>query len=104
MTILLSRWISPSPGLRSNLRSSAVLGFLQVQSVRSYSVTPHSRQAKSRMEVELTAPNGKKWMQPLGLFINNEFVQSSKEQRITSINPTFVATYTTGTRREILRS
>ncbi|KAK3937253.1 aldehyde dehydrogenase domain-containing protein [Diplogelasinospora grovesii] len=40
------------------------------------------------MEVELTAPNGKKWMQPLGLFINNEFVKSSNEQKIASINPT----------------
>ncbi|KAK3901333.1 aldehyde dehydrogenase domain-containing protein [Staphylotrichum tortipilum] len=40
------------------------------------------------MEVELTAPNGKKWIQPLGLFINNEFVPSSNKQKITSINPT----------------
>ncbi|KAM7192524.1 Aldehyde dehydrogenase domain containing protein [Rhypophila sp. PSN 637] len=40
------------------------------------------------MEVELTAPNGKTWKQPLGLFINNEFVKSSNEQTITSINPT----------------
>ncbi len=42
------------------------------------------------MEVELTAPNGKKWTQPLGLFINNEFVPSSNEQKITSINPAYV--------------
>ncbi|KAL2018810.1 hypothetical protein VTK56DRAFT_368 [Thermocarpiscus australiensis] len=40
------------------------------------------------MEVELTAPNCKRWMQPLGLFINNEFVKSSNEQKIASINPT----------------
>ncbi|KAJ4414198.1 mitochondrial aldehyde dehydrogenase [Neurospora sp. IMI 360204] len=40
------------------------------------------------MEVELTAPNGKKWTQPLGLFINNEFVKSTNEQRLASINPT----------------
>lgn len=39
------------------------------------------------MEVELTAPNGKKWTQPLGLFIGGEFVKSSNEQKITSINP-----------------
>ncbi|KAK3333983.1 aldehyde dehydrogenase domain-containing protein [Cercophora scortea] len=39
------------------------------------------------MEVELTAPNGKKWSQPLGLFINNEFVKSSNEQTLASINP-----------------
>lgn len=40
------------------------------------------------MEVELTAPNGKKWSQPLGLFINNEFVKSSNEAKLESINPT----------------
>ncbi|ROW12743.1 hypothetical protein VMCG_00666 [Cytospora schulzeri] len=39
------------------------------------------------MDVELTAPNGKKWSQPLGLFIGGEFVKSSNEQKITSINP-----------------
>lgn len=43
------------------------------------------------MEVELTAPNGKKWMQPLGLFINNEFVKSANEQKLISINPTYVS-------------
>lgn len=42
------------------------------------------------MEVELTAPNGKKWSQPLGLFINNEFVKSSSEQKLASINPAYV--------------
>ena len=41
------------------------------------------------MEAELTAPNGRKWVQPLGLFINNEFVKSSAGQTITSINPTY---------------
>ncbi|KAH6636564.1 aldehyde dehydrogenase domain-containing protein [Chaetomium tenue] len=40
------------------------------------------------MEVELSAPNGKKWSQPLGLFINNEFLKSSNGQTITSVNPT----------------
>jgi aldehyde dehydrogenase (NAD+) len=39
------------------------------------------------MEVELTAPNGKKWSQPIGLFINNEFVQSSNGQKLTTVNP-----------------
>lgn len=41
----------------------------------------------SQLEVELTAPNGTKWLQPLGLYINGEFVKSSNEQKITSINP-----------------
>jgi aldehyde dehydrogenase (NAD+) len=39
------------------------------------------------MSIDLTAPNGKKFTLPTGLFINNEFVQSSSGQRITSINP-----------------
>jgi len=42
----------------------------------------------SDLSVELTAPNGKKYSQPLGLFINNEFVKSSDGKKITSINPT----------------
>lgn len=41
----------------------------------------------SDMEVKLTAPNGKGWTQPLGLFINNEFVKSSTGETIASINP-----------------
>jgi hypothetical protein len=42
----------------------------------------------SDLSVELTAPNGKKYTQPTGLFINNEWVKSSNGQKITSINPT----------------
>ncbi|KAK5135099.1 hypothetical protein LTR08_005624 [Meristemomyces frigidus] len=42
----------------------------------------------SDLSVELTAPNGKKYTQPTGLFINNEWVASSKGNKITSINPT----------------
>lgn len=37
---------------------------------------------------ELTAPNGRKYTQPLGLFINNEFVKSKSGEKITSLNPT----------------
>jgi aldehyde dehydrogenase (NAD+) len=40
------------------------------------------------MEISLTAPNGKKWTQPVGLFINNEFVKSSHDQKLATINPT----------------
>ena len=42
----------------------------------------------SDLSVEVTAPNGLKYTQPTGLFINNEFVPSSKGNKITSINPT----------------
>jgi len=41
----------------------------------------------SDLSVELTAPNGKKYTQPIGLFINNEWVKSSDGEKITSINP-----------------
>ena len=42
----------------------------------------------SDLAVELTAPNGTKYFQPTGLFINNEWVASSKGNKIASINPT----------------
>ncbi|KAH6628978.1 aldehyde dehydrogenase domain-containing protein [Boeremia exigua] len=36
---------------------------------------------------ELTAPNGVKYEQPLGLFINNEFVAARSGKKITTVNP-----------------
>ncbi len=39
------------------------------------------------LSIELTAPNGHKYTQPTGLFINNEFVKSKSGEKITSINP-----------------
>ncbi|KAI1109032.1 aldehyde dehydrogenase [Nemania sp. NC0429] len=39
------------------------------------------------LEVNLTAPNGKSFVLPTGLFINNEFVKASGGEKITSINP-----------------
>ncbi|KAK4990122.1 mitochondrial aldehyde dehydrogenase [Elasticomyces elasticus] len=42
----------------------------------------------SDLTVELTAPNGRKYTQPTGLFINNEWVKGKKGDKITSINPT----------------
>jgi len=39
------------------------------------------------LSVELEAPNGRKYTQPTGLFINNEFVPSSSGKTITSIDP-----------------
>ncbi|KAF2859035.1 aldehyde dehydrogenase-like protein [Piedraia hortae CBS 480.64] len=40
------------------------------------------------LTVDLTAPNGTKYTQPIGLFINNEWVPSSNNEKLTSINPT----------------
>ncbi|KAH9221003.1 putative aldehyde dehydrogenase [Leptodontidium sp. 2 PMI_412] len=42
----------------------------------------------SDLSIELTAPNGRKYTQPTGLFINNEWVKSSDGKKIVSINPT----------------
>lgn len=44
----------------------------------------------SDLEIELTAPNGVKYRQPTGLWINNEWVKAKKGEKITSINPTYV--------------
>jgi aldehyde dehydrogenase (NAD+) len=44
----------------------------------------------SDLSVQLTAPNGRTYTQPIGLFINNEWVKSSDGDKITSINPTYV--------------
>jgi len=41
----------------------------------------------SDLTIELTAPNGRKYTQPTGIFINNEWVKSKSGEKITSINP-----------------
>jgi aldehyde dehydrogenase (NAD+) len=41
----------------------------------------------SSLTVDLTAPNGKSFTLPTGLFINNEFVAATGG-KIASINPT----------------
>lgn len=41
----------------------------------------------SGLSVPLQTPNGHRYNQPTGLFINNEFVKSSTGQKITSISP-----------------
>lgn len=39
------------------------------------------------LSVELEAPNGVKYTQPTGLFINNEFVPSGSGKTIETIDP-----------------
>ncbi|KAJ0421640.1 aldehyde dehydrogenase domain-containing protein [Aspergillus carlsbadensis] len=41
----------------------------------------------SNLNIQLTAPNGRKYTQPIGLFINNEFVASKSGEKFASINP-----------------
>jgi aldehyde dehydrogenase (NAD(P)+) len=47
-----------------------------------------SAEGPKDMFVELTAPNGRRYTQPLGLFINGEWVAAKSGEKITSINPT----------------
>lgn len=42
------------------------------------------------MNARLVAPNGVEYTQPLGLFINNEFVPAQSQDRITAVNPQYV--------------
>ncbi|KAA8648978.1 hypothetical protein EYZ11_000791 [Aspergillus tanneri] len=41
----------------------------------------------SDVTLQLTAPNGRKYSQPIGLFINNEFVPSKSGEKFATINP-----------------
>jgi hypothetical protein len=64
----------------------------QVLRVNSFTRNNHSSHPTinmSDLSIELTAPNGRKYSQPIGLFINNEWVKSKKGQKITTINPTY---------------
>ena len=40
--------------------------------------------------LDITAPNGRQYKQPTGLFIDNEFVKSTSGQTIASIDPAYV--------------
>jgi aldehyde dehydrogenase (NAD(P)+) len=40
--------------------------------------------------VQLQAPNGVKWSQPTGLFIDNSFVKAASGETLTSIDPAYV--------------
>lgn len=44
----------------------------------------------SQLSVELSAPNGRIWSQPTGLFIDNEFVESKKGETLVTIDPAYV--------------
>lgn len=49
---------------------------------------PENNNMNSDLFINLKAPNGREYQQPIGLFINNEFVKSKSGEKITSINPT----------------
>lgn len=89
----LSSSVLSVPHSRRLLTSSSSLT-RSVLTPRSRSFHPrlhrrfYSATMSSDLHLELTAPNGTKYTQPLGLFINNEWVPSSDGKKISSINPT----------------
>lgn len=60
--------------------------FITVPSCRRF----HASAIMSNLSVQLTAPNGRSYTQPIGLFINNEFVASKSGEKFASINPSYV--------------
>lgn len=68
--------------LFSTPRPSVSLAFSSVPR-RSFTSTA----IMSDVSVQLTAPNGHKYAQPIGLFINNEFVASKSGEKFATINP-----------------
>jgi hypothetical protein len=50
----------------------------------------HTFSKMSQLFTELIAPNGRAWSQPTGLFINNEFVESQKGNKLVTIDPAYV--------------
>ena len=57
-----------------------------------HSIVPFLGQSRrmSDLTVELTAPNGVRYTQPIGLFVNNEWIKSSNGEKIASISPVLV--------------
>lgn len=78
--------------LQAQLKSPIITrrASISITTIRTFSGV---RSRMSDLSVELTAPNGRKYTQPTGIFINNEFVKSKSGEKITSINPTFVVLY-----------
>jgi hypothetical protein len=69
----------------SSLRSTSSIASFSVAQRRYFLFAPYTM---SDLTIDLTAPNGKKFTLPTGIFINNEFVKSKSGEKITSINPT----------------
>ena len=58
-----------------------------VFSVRQFHSSPF---VMSNVSVQLTAPNGHSYTQPIGLFINNEFVAAKSGEKFATVNPSYV--------------
>ena len=72
-------------------KKSSLLNRSQPVTVARHLHTPNRRMAESSLTTKLTLPNGVSYEQPLGLFINNEFVKPSKEQEMIEVlDPSYV--------------
>jgi hypothetical protein len=56
---------------------------------RAYEISRRNLSSSRRLQTEVTlrALNGLEWKQPTGLFINNQFIESSNGQTMTTIDP-----------------
>ncbi|KAH7354176.1 aldehyde dehydrogenase [Plectosphaerella cucumerina] len=61
----------------------------QISLSRAYEISRRNLSFSRRLQTEITlrALNGLEWKQPTGLFINNQFVESSNGQKMTTIDP-----------------
>ncbi|KAJ5096002.1 retinal dehydrogenase 2, partial [Penicillium alfredii] len=69
--------------LFTNLPSTLTARFISSTPRRHF----HNTYIMSNVAQQLTAPNGHAYSQPIGLFINNEFVPSKSGEKFATINP-----------------
>lgn len=50
----------------------------------------HSSRIMADLQLSLTAPNGRQYSQPIGLFINNQFVAAKSGDKFATISPAYV--------------
>ena len=85
---------TPSPPLRGHPLSDPFIFFAKSEVcspifiIATKTSSTFSYIMTSDLFINLKAPNGREYKQPIGLFINNEFVKSKSGEKIISINPT----------------
>lgn len=73
----------PARNVSSSWRLKPAIGLVSRGAhIQRLSTTP-----RQHTSVTLSAPNGHTWEQPTGLFINNDFVESSNGQTMSTIDP-----------------
>jgi aldehyde dehydrogenase (NAD+) len=70
-----------------SLRLYKPTSFTRFTPRRTFHSTPF---VMSDISVQLTAPNGRSYTQPIGLFINNEFVAAKSGEKFATVNPSYV--------------